>query len=163
MELYDRIPGNIHSIHVRGNEINQGDPDSNATSNSVVYPAFALARTAEREKPDFQLSWPVKSYDVMNRYRLVHVSYAYEQLMGVLVAVAMDDLGEAREIGWWKINNDEGDSEVGDGADAKGIVGRVWEWCRITASAWVAEYRLSICKFGLINVEELKSEWNQHS
>ncbi|WVQ83661.1 hypothetical protein IAT38_005804 [Cryptococcus sp. DSM 104549] len=178
-EIYDRLTRPIHPIHTRGHPAD--DPER-----YLPHPRWTLAR-AEAPKPEFVMSWPVRNWDVLARWKMVHVGYgvvlpeAGEDVdrgktlkarmaagaassgaggngavsdspqirRAAVVAFAMDTAGEAWEVKVWRDETDD------DSWESR--VEKLCEWGRKVARGWATEWRLSVCKMGLMGDGELQA------
>lgn len=113
-------------------------------------PAWVLARK-EAVKPEFVMTWPMDEYDVLNRWRMWHVCYDVVSSTslgpGALVVWVGDDRGETghvrvfEDVGGWK-----------EGMEKTCAYGRE------IAGRWNLEWRLSVCRAGIMAKEELQGK-----
>ncbi|KAK8853441.1 hypothetical protein IAR55_004147 [Kwoniella newhampshirensis] len=142
LNVYDRIPRPIHPISIRGH------PLDDVTEQNLPHMAFTLAKREEDVKPEFLMTWPLRSYDVMNRWKMVHATYAVNEELGVMVGFMMDSGAEAWDMKVWRTAIDVTIQER---------VGILWDWAKRMAGEWVVEWRMSMCKVGLMSHDELQA------
>lgn len=111
------------------------------------YSSFTLV--AQTHKPELVLAWPLRSYDVMNKWRIIHIGYSFDESLDWLVTFGVDSEGEAWEIKHWKITS----------KPIAYSIGEIWRWSKEFASKLAVEWRLSICRLGMMSVEEIEGEW----
>jgi hypothetical protein len=141
LEVYDKITRPLVPISVRGSLIE-------LPVTSLQYPAFTLAPLNE-PKVDLSLSWPLRSYDVLNRWRLVHCAYGWNETRDRIVSFVIDSAGE----GWSQL---EQMVEAGKVDDALEDLYRSFV---VFAKRANVEYRLSICAVGGISKGEIDCEY----
>lgn len=139
-EVYDRISRPVQGISLRGIPTDLAYP-------YVQYPAFTLAPPTP-PKPELTLAWPLRSYDVFNRWRIVHCAYGIDQASKKAVGFAIDAQGE----GWKSTVVSLGEAGVA------GIVEALWGFFKEFAGKASVEYRLAICCVGSISKTELDGE-----
>jgi hypothetical protein len=110
----------------------------------LQYPRITLAPD-DPPKPDLTLAWPLRSYDMLNRWRLVHCAYGYNEKLEMLVAYAIDAEGDGWEIRTWP------------GTPFIMLPGRVdelWELFTGFAAAAAIEWRVTISRLGIMGTDE---------
>ncbi|WWD19869.1 hypothetical protein CI109_104337 [Kwoniella shandongensis] len=142
LSVYDRMPRPVHPISIRGRPLDE------VGGRNLPHMAFTLAKRDEDNKPEFLMSWPLRSYDVMNRWKFVHATYTVNEELGFMVGFVVDSEAEAWDMKVWRL-------EMGTSVSER--VGMVWEWARRIASEWVIEWRLSVCKVGLMSLDEIQA------
>ncbi|WVR09627.1 hypothetical protein IAU60_006699 [Kwoniella sp. DSM 27419] len=152
LEVYDQFCSAVRPITHRSIPVNENGLDTfGSTSNPAAKDVPAHAFTLDRRdsiKPEFSMSWPLRSYDIMNNHRCVHVHYTVLEEVGLILAAAVDDRGQAFDLTTWA------DTPHGD---AKSQVKRVWEWARGRADEWAIEWRMSLTRVGSIAPNEIKA------
>lgn len=113
-------------------------------------PAWVLARK-EAVKPEFVMTWPVDEYDVLNRWRMWHICYDVVSSSSpgpdAVVVWVGDDRGETghvrvfEDVGGWK-----------EGMEM------ICAYGREIAGRWNLEWRLSVCRAGIMAKEELQGK-----
>jgi len=141
-EIYDRLPRHLHATTLRGAPMEPQTP-------FAQYHTFTLAQEGPIQ-PELTLAWPLRSYDVLNRWRVVHCAYGLDPAGKRAVGFVMDSEGE----GWM--------SKVfkGDGGEG-GVVGvahELWEFYTAFATLASVEYRLVICSSGAMTKGEIDGE-----
>ncbi|KIR98801.1 hypothetical protein L804_03416 [Cryptococcus deuterogattii 2001/935-1] len=141
---YDRLPTLLRPVYVRGEPLRVPQEDE-----WMQCPAWVLARK-EAVKPEFVMTWPVDEYDVLNRWRMWHICYDVVSSTSpgpdaVIVWVG-DDRGETghvrvfEDVGGWK-----------EGME------KICAYGREIAGRWNLEWRLSVCRAGIMAKEELQA------
>lgn len=102
----------------------------------------------------FELSWPPASLEVMHRHRILHVGYKFisaGNLEGVewVVLSFIDEKGEI-----WKTVPKLVRSSTSDAGD-RAKIKMVWSIAKAVAETADVEWRIVICKLGLISKSEL--------
>ena len=138
-EVYNRIPRLLKRIEVRGLPMN-------APPAYLQYPSFTLA-TQTPPKPALMLEWPLKSYDVLNKWRLVHGAYGYDRKLGIMVAFVIDAEGEGWKAKTWRIKGDDA---------APSWIGELWSFFSDFASIAAVEWRLTVSFLGRMSSEEVE-------
>jgi mediator of RNA polymerase II transcription subunit 13 len=165
LALYDRIP-RIIGRRIRRHII----PLSFPAQTTVHVPAFALARPlAPRFR--FSMDWPDRQREVMDRHMFLHVAYAFSKSRRWLCAACLDERGEAYETKVWRVSgvpeeDDVGESEedlAGRGARMNKYVNLVWGFAMKFAKRAAIEWRVVICRMGIISVEELEGAYRIHT
>lgn len=139
-EVYDRICRPTRGTSLRG-------LPTEPTLPYVQYPSFTLAPSLPL-KPELTLAWPLRSYDVLNRWRLVHCAYAIDHDTKRAVGYVVDAQGEA-----WKSTI----FTLGE-AGVAGVVEALWGFFKAFAAIASVEYRLAICCVGDLTKTELDGE-----
>ncbi|WVQ94904.1 hypothetical protein IAU59_001990 [Kwoniella sp. CBS 9459] len=122
--------------------------DTNPDQGRVVPAhAFTLARQ-DLPRPEFSMSWPLKSYDVLNTQRSVHGLYTIVEDCDVMIACVMDDLGETLDVTIWH--------EVGK-LESKSRVKKVFEWCKERAEEWTIQWKGSVTCAGPITLNDIRA------
>lgn len=140
LEVYDKITRPLEPISVRGSPID-------LPVASLQYPAFTLAPLHEL-KVDLSLSWPLRSYDVLNRWRLIHCAYGWNEARDRVVGFVLDSAGE----GWSQFQQ----SMEADKADD--ALENLYRFFADFAKRASTEYRLMICAVGAISKIEIDCE-----
>lgn len=144
-EVYNRLPRLIRPAHQRGSS-------EQLVPTYIQHPSFTLVPDTP-PRPSFSLSWPLRSYDVLNRWRYAHAAYTYSAKLGVLVAFIIDAEGEINGVKTFR-TADEGWKEK---------VEMLWSFFRDFADTMVAiEWRISICAMGLMEVDEVDGTFCLH-
>ena len=138
-EVYNRLPRLVKRIEVRGLPMD-------APSAYLQYPAFTLASQTP-PRPAFALDWPLRNYDVLNKWRLVHGAYGYDRKLGIMVAFVIDAEGEGWQVKTWRIKGDDA---------ASGWIGKLWSFFSDFASIAAVEWRLTVSFLGLVSSEEIE-------
>ena len=125
-EVYERLVRSIRPIMLRGMPM---EP----LASHAQFPAFTLAPPVQ--PPKLCLAWPLKSYDVLNRWRTIHCSFAFDENLRRAVAFVMDREGEA-----WK-------SKVlsFDPANISSLILHLFQFFLEFAQASAVDFRLVIC------------------
>ncbi len=110
----------------------------------LQYSRFTLAPD-QPPKLALTLAWPLKSYDVLNRWRLVHGAYGYDARTGLLVAFVIDAEGEVWEMRTWR---DILPSAVSEHVE------KLWESFADIATTAAIEWRLTVSRLGIMTSEE---------
>lgn len=114
------------------------------------YHSFTLASDGPLQ-PELTLAWPLQSYDVLNRWRVVHCAYGFDLARRTVVGFGIDAEGE----GWTsKVFTLEGE---GPGAVASVLSG-LWEFYTEFARLASIEFRLVIASAGPMSKAEIDSE-----
>ena len=141
-ELYDALPRHLHATKLRGMPT---EPEVSLAQ----YHSFTLVQEGPVQ-PELTLAWPLRSYDPLNRWRVVHCAYIYDKATKRAVGFALDAEGE----GWVSKTFTFGEA---DGA-VVGLVNELWtfytEWARLAS----VEYRLVISAVGRITKHEIDSK-----
>ncbi|WVF67307.1 hypothetical protein IAT40_002058 [Kwoniella sp. CBS 6097] len=147
IEVYDALPVPIRPISHTALDPNLDiHPDQGKVA---PLHAFTLARS-ELPEPEFSMSWPLKSYDVLNTQRSIHGYYTIVEEFDVMIACVMDDLGEALELNVWQ--------EVGK-MEVKSRVKKVFEWFKTRAEEWIIQWKGSVTRIGTLSLDEIRA-WN---
>lgn len=127
-------------------------------------PSFTLS--PHRQTPvQFEYSWPSHNLEILHRHRFLHVAYrlvhdptgcatqsddANTSNEWLFVAV-IDEKGEM-----WKVFNKvfRNTQTLAEGDLVKSVVRTVWSYARMVASTVDVEWRLAICKAGLLAKDE---------
>lgn len=135
-EIYDMIPRPLKRVNLHGKPLDL--PEA-----WMPFHAFTIAGE-EDPKPSLSMAWPQRNYDVLNRWRLVHGSWAYIKHLGVLVLAMADAQGDSCEV---KAIRMEGTPAT--------RAQKVWDVFAAFASAAATEWRLTVCSYGLMAKEDL--------
>lgn len=136
-EVYDSIDRPVERVLLQGKPLD-------APTVTLPYHAFTLS--TDITKPELSMSWPQRSYDVLNRWRLVHGAYGYIPALSLLLVAVVDAQGDACDIKAIKLD---------PGHSWSTRVERAWEAFTAFAGVAATEWRLSICSYGLMCTEEL--------
>jgi hypothetical protein len=140
-EVYDRIPRQIRRTEAYGTQLKE--PPA-----WMKFPRFTLAPD-EPPKLNLTLNWPLRSYDLLNKWRLVHGAYTYDNKVGVLVAFVIDSEGENYEVKTWKLDEGQG---------LRKVLEWLWTFFEGFAEMSALEWRLAVCRLGVISREEVNGE-----
>nr|XP_018261125.1 uncharacterized protein I303_06846 [Kwoniella dejecticola CBS 10117]OBR83283.1 hypothetical protein I303_06846 [Kwoniella dejecticola CBS 10117] len=152
-EVYNKVSESIREINARsvpdpyGLHHSSSDSDSHENDDRIARQAFTLARS-ENPTPEFSMSWPLKSYDVLNNNRFIHSAYTVDEDLGIMIGFMMDDLGNMSDVNTWT-----------DIAKMKweNRVEKLWKWAKAKADKWVIQWRLSVMRCGGMVNDELKA------
>jgi hypothetical protein len=136
-EVYDRLPILLRPIP------KLLDP---ASPVYLPHPHFTLAPD-DPPKIEFTLQWPIRNYEVMNKWRWVHCGYVIDWDNRVGVGFMVDEAGEGWEV------------QVCKGIES---VKTVWEWMVSIADGWAVQWRGSITCLGEMRKEEIASMFILH-
>lgn len=114
------------------------------------YPSFTLAPD-DAPKPALTLEWPLRSYDVLNRWRYVHAAYTFNSVSGLMVIFIIDSEGENFEVKTYR-TKDVGMAER---------MGLVWKICLDFAEVAAIEWRMSITRVGQGMTKEELDIWRK--
>nr|XP_019043909.1 hypothetical protein I302_07184 [Kwoniella bestiolae CBS 10118]OCF22839.1 hypothetical protein I302_07184 [Kwoniella bestiolae CBS 10118] len=151
-EVYNRIAEPIKEINARSISDPYGLSQPSTSDDHITRQAFTLAR-AETPTPEFSMSWPLKSYDVLNNDRSIYCGYTYDEDLEVTLGFIMDDLGELFDWMVWK--------------DPRGMrwdnrVERVWKWMKGRSEGWLINWKINVVRVGNIYGDELRA-WRKIS
>jgi hypothetical protein len=135
-EVYDRISRQIRRIEEYGHTLDEPPV-------WMRYPSFTLAPD-QPPKMQLTLTWPLRSYDLLNKWRLVHGAYAYDKDLEIVIAFVIDSEGESHEVRTWR-TKDMGMRER---------LQRLWDFFRVFADKAAIEWRMSICRLGAMSSDE---------
>lgn len=141
-ELYDCILKPIRPITLRGFPMQ-------CTDHYIQYPAFTLAST-EPKVPELTLAWPLRSYDVLTKWRSIHAAYGYNLETGHVVGMIVDSEGESWVSKSWEIDKSKSIMEH---------LRTIWDWSITRATELNVEFRLSISSMGMMTKEEIDGEF----
>ena len=102
----------------------------------------------ESRKPELTLAWPLKSYDVMNRWKMIHCAYAYDEEMGVFAAMIVDSEGSTWHVKTWT-----------KPPSSKEMVQVLWEYFVDMAGEIAVEHRLVISCVSMMSTWEWSSKF----
>lgn len=111
-----------------------------------------------RTKLKFELSWPPASLEVLHRHRMLHVAYATQRAQkeaGGSEWIALSFTDERGEI--WKTIPKLVRVPAGSAGDAA-RVRTVWTLTKAAAESADVEWRIVVCRLGLITKSELHGE-----
>ena len=128
-EVYDRLYRPVKRVEAQG--VQMGEPPG-----YLQYPYFTLA-PENPPKPALTLVWPLRSYDVLNKGRLIHGAYGYDARSEMLVAFAVDAEGEKWDVRTWR-------EKCGTAKQVENL----WEYLTGFATASAIEWRLTISHLG---------------
>jgi hypothetical protein len=117
-EIYDKLSRPVHPV--------QHSSKSNTTY--LSYPHFTLAPD-DPPKVQLTLQWPIRNYELLNKWRWVHAGYSIDWALGLGVGFVVDGQGEAWVEGFWT-------------------------WFEGIAQGLAAEWRGAICRTGLMRADE---------
>ena len=136
-EVYDRMPRLVKRVEVRGLPMDEAPVH-------LQYPSFTLAPDGP-PKPAFTLAWPLRSYDVLNKWRLAHCAYGYDARTEMLVAFAIDAEGEEWRVKTWRDISGPRLMECIEG---------LWEFFTVFATTAAIEWRLTLSRLGAMSWDE---------
>lgn len=136
-EVYDRLPRLVKRVETQGRPMNDRPA-------FLQYPYFTLAAD-HPPKPALTLAWPLRSYDVLNKWRLVHGAYGYDASLEMLVAIVIDSEGEGWEIRTWRGTNI---------IDLPNKIEELWEFYSEFADVAAIEWRLTVSRLGIMTSDE---------
>ena len=137
-ELYDRIPRPVKPISIRGLPMT-------SSVTSTQSPHFTIVNE-DRRTPELTLAWPLRSYDITNRWKMVHCAYAHDIELSMTAALVMDGEGQTWHVTTWS------------GVQGADRLRDVWAWFHEMAESAGVEYRLAICCPTTVGVAELDGE-----
>ncbi|WWC72236.1 uncharacterized protein I206_106198 [Kwoniella pini CBS 10737] len=152
LEVYNKISEPIRETNPR----TVSDPyglqqlESEHESERTTRQAFNLART-EIPTPEFSMSWPLQSYDVLNKNRFIHSTYTINEDIGVMIVFIIDDLGEMFDMNIW--------TDI-DKIKWENRVEKLFRWIKVRADKWIIQWRLTLMRSGRMMENELNA-WNQ--
>lgn len=138
-EVYDGIERPVERVLLHGKPLD-------APPISLPYHAFTL--TSDLTKPELSMTWPQRSYDVMNRWRQIHAAYAYIPALNLLLLAMVDAQGDACQM---KAVHLEPGHTWPDRVQA------AYDAFTSFARTAATEYRLAICSHGTMSQAELDS------
>ncbi|WWC91939.1 uncharacterized protein L201_006891 [Kwoniella dendrophila CBS 6074] len=147
-EVYNKIPQPIKQIAARG------IPDRFTLQSSslseekhITRQAFNLART-EIPIPEFSMSWPLKSYDLLNNNRFIHSCYTINLELDMMIIFIIDDSGELFDINIWKnIGKLKWDNKID----------KLMKYVKSKSDEWSISSRLSLIRVGIMFEDEMKA------
>jgi hypothetical protein len=142
--VYDRISRQIRRIEEYGHTLDEPPV-------WMRYPSFTIAPD-QPPKMQLTLTWPLRSYDLLNKWRLVHGAYAYDKDLEIVIAFVIDSEGESHEVRTWR-TKDMGMRER---------LQRLWDFFRVFADKAAIEWRMSICRLGAMSNDEAQGMWPSH-
>lgn len=141
-DVYNRIPRLLHRVESRGTPL-PGPPTY------FQYPSFTLAADSP-PKPTLSLSWPLQSYDMLNRWRFVHAAYTLHAGSGLLIAFVMDAEGENYDVrNWHSTDMTELDR-----------IRELWKFFVEFAEVAAIEWRMTITSVGEVSNDHVQN-WGQ--
>lgn len=146
--MYDRLPRRIDRLIPR--RMFPEDLSPSGTSAAIAHPAFHIARPVEKPvEVQFTLTWPPPTLNLVDRHMLLHVAYALSASGEWLVAMAVDERGQSQETKVWKLETKE---------LYERIVGKLWAFATGFAKTADVEWRMVVCKSGLMGWDEVAGE-----
>ncbi|OCF61553.1 hypothetical protein L486_01205 [Kwoniella mangroviensis CBS 10435] len=142
-EVYNRISEPVKEINARSISDPYGLSQHSTSDDHLTRHAFTLARDGN-PTPEFSMSWPLKSYDVLNIHRSIHAVYNFDEDLGVMMGFIVDDLGEMFD---WMIWGDQIDVHVD----------KIWKWIRGKSDDWLINWRLNVMRVGKMYSDELQA------
>lgn len=127
-DVYNRIPRLVQPVVSRS---------IGTAAAWYQYPSFTLAPD-ETPKPQITMSWPLRSYDIMNRWRMVHAAYSYNRDTGVAMAVVLDSEGENWRVQVWT------DADLG----GRSVHEAIYAFCAEFAATAAIEWHLVLARLG---------------
>lgn len=137
--LYDRFPRQLRLAR----------PAENGIAPWFLYPAFTLCPESP-PKPNLTLSWPIKSFDVFGSWRWVHGAYARSSDGRNISIMVSDAEGENWQVKVLRGLHSKSWSEV---------VSMIWTFLRDFSAGAAIEWRLSVCRLGVMEKLELDGEY----
>ncbi|KAL1410803.1 hypothetical protein Q8F55_001745 [Vanrija albida] len=137
-EVYDLVPREIRRVTPHGKPLA-------ALAAWMPYHAFTLSPDPP-PKPQLSMAWPQRSFDVLNRWRLVHGAYTFIPSLDVLLVAVVDTNGDACTIRALRLD--------GKGT-ARERVAAAWDVFAQFAAMAATEWRLVICSYGIMPRDEL--------
>ena len=138
-DVYDRLPRLVKRVRNRGQSIHDFSYIEDRSSPYLQYPRFTLAPNSPL-KPALTLAWPLRSYDVLHKWRMIHVAYGYDPKRSMMVAFGIDSEGDGWEVRTWR--------------DVQGITDEIWDFASTFATSSAIEWRLTISRLGVMATEE---------
>jgi hypothetical protein len=142
-EVYNRVTRPVQRVKERGRTL----PGS---TTYLQAPTFTLAPDTP-PTPTLTLQWPLKSYDVYNQWRILHGGYDLLEEGNMVIAFVMDGEGEGWTAKAWRVGGKGGKWVVE-------AVRMVWEFFSAYAATVAVEWRLAVCRYGLMVKEEVEGE-----
>lgn len=145
LAMYDRLPRHVDRLIPR--RMFPEDLSPSNTSSAIAHPAFHIARP--KEKPvevKFTLSWPPPTLNLVDRHMFLHVAYAVSASGEWLVAMVVDERGQSQETKVWRLETRYSHDR---------LVSRVWEFATTFAKTADVEWRMVVCKLGLMGWDEI--------
>lgn len=139
-ELYDRFPRQLRPVHP-----NSGEADTPW----YQFPSFALCPPTP-PKPHLTLQWPLKSFDVFGSWRWIHAAYGFSPAQNIITVFVSDSEGEDWQIKHIRAERSRKWQEK---------VAEVYQFIRQFADTAAIESRVSVCRFGLMDVGEVDGEF----
>ncbi|WVQ66718.1 uncharacterized protein L199_004907 [Kwoniella botswanensis] len=147
-EVYNRISEPVKEINARSISDPYGLSQPSISDDHLTRQAFTLARDGI-PTPEFSMSWPLKSYDVLNNHRSILAVYNFDEDLGVMMGFIVDDLGELFDWMIW-------DDQIDVGVD------KIWKWIKGKSDDWLINWRLNVMRVGKMYSDELKA-WRKIS
>lgn len=137
-EVYDLVPREIRRVTPHGKVLD-------APTAWMPYHAFTLSPDPA-PKPQLSMAWPQRSFDVLNRWRLVHGAYTFIPSLDILLVAVVDTNGDACTLRALRLD--------GKGS-ARERVAAAWDVFAQFAAMAATEWRLVICSYGIMPKDEL--------
>ncbi|KAK4686309.1 hypothetical protein P7C73_g3822, partial [Tremellales sp. Uapishka_1] len=144
-DVYNRLLRSVQRVMLRGNRIG-GNPIH------VPSPVFTLASDSP-PTPVLTVSWPIRSYDLFNKWRLIHGAYSFDSDKNVLIASAMDAQGEGYRVKTWHLEPQ---------TPVPHRLAMLWGFFTSFATSTAIEWRLVVCSLGIISKHEIEA-WKKVS
>lgn len=133
-DVYNRISRPVHKVQ---------SGESSAQSVRYQYPTFTIAPD-ETVKPSISMSWPLQSYDVLNRWRLIHAAYTTDIATGTITAFVIDSEGEN-----WRV-------QTYSNSDMAQVQESIWSLCAEFAASAAIEWHLVLTRLGSPLIGEME-------
>jgi mediator of RNA polymerase II transcription subunit 13 len=117
-------------------------------------PVFRLSVSDDKEA-HFNLDWPPKTFDVLDRYRFLHVGYALSEDMAWLFIICLDGIAEGHSIKAVATPRSPG-GKKGAAVDLAGLVSSVWSVAKQIVDSTSVEWRITIGKLGSMETRECR-------
>lgn len=141
-QVYDLVPRHVDRVTMFGKALDMPKV-------WMGYHAFTLAAPDATPKPELSMVWPQRSYDVLNRWRLVHAAYTWIAEWDVALLAIVDAQGDAVDIQAIKMD---------PGTSTRDHITRVWDAVRSFAAEAATEWRASVTRHGMMTSDELEGE-----
>lgn len=138
-DVYNRIPRLLHQLPSASHA-------GLASPTYLQYPSFTLAPD-QSPKPELTLQWPLRSYDILNRWRYVHAAYSYDPESGLVAVFIIDAEGENYEVKTFRA----------EGMKMSERLGKIWKFCVGFAEIAAIEWRMTLTRVGSAGKDELDS------
>lgn len=141
-QVYDLVPRQVDRVTMFGKPLDMPKV-------WMGYHAFTLAAADAAPKPELSMAWPQRSYDVLNRWRLVHAAYTWLPDWEIVLVAVVDAQGDSLDVQALKMD---------PGSSARDRISKVWDVVRSFAAEAATEWRASVTRHGLMASDELEGE-----